>query len=267
MTVLSVSGRALSTSEVLPAQGRVIRALMLRDVKTRFGGSALGFLIAIAWPLTHSFAILAINSAVGRTIPYGDSGALWFGTGLIPFMAFNYMARFIMLGLVLNRNLLTFPVVKVMDILLARAVVELLSASLVVVLTLLIYYIIGIDSWPRDLPQAFWALGACMLLGLGFGIINGILAAAFPFWVTGYALMQITMWIASGVLFVPDALPEQARYWLSFNPALQGIEWMRSAYYDGYGSQVLDRTYMIEVAVFTLCLGLVMERLLRGKIL
>ena len=257
----------VSLKELLEAQWRVLYALILRDIKTRFGGSGFGFLIAIAWPLTHSFAILAINSAVGRAIPYGDSGALWFGTGLVPFMAFNYVARFTMLGVAVNRNLLTFPVVKVLDLLFARALLEVLSASLVVVLTLIIYAAIGIDFMPIDVPQAFYALGASMLLGLSFGVINGIIAVAMPMWITGYALLQIIMWAASSVVFVPDALPEQARYWLSFNPSLQGVEWMRSAYYEGYGSAVLDRTYMLEVAIGTLALGLVIERLVRGRLL
>jgi capsular polysaccharide transport system permease protein len=257
----------LSLWETMRAQGRILVAVMLRDVRTRFFGSAFGFLLAIAWPLSHIFILLAINAGIGRTAPYGDSAALWFATGIVPFMAFNYMARFTMIGLVMNRPLLSFPVVKVSDILLARAILELLNAGVVVITTILIFALLGIEIAPIDPVQASLALGACMLLGLGFGIVNGVIAALAPFWITGYALFSIAMWIASGVLFVPDALPEFARYWLSFNPALQGIEWMRSAYYEGYGSGVLDKEYMIGFATISLLLGLALERLLRGKML
>jgi capsular polysaccharide transport system permease protein len=75
------------------------------------------------------------------------------------------------------------------------------------------------------------------------------------------------VWVASGIVFVPDALPEKARYWLSFNPALQGVEWMRSAYYEGFGAGVLDKTYMLCFAASALFLGMLLERLMRGKIL
>jgi capsular polysaccharide transport system permease protein len=257
----------LSLGQTLRTQGRILVALMLRDVRTRFFGSALGFLIAIGWPLSHIFILLAINTFIGRAAPYGDSAALWFATGLVPFMAFNYMSRFTMLGIALNRPLLNLPAVKVADILLARAILEILNAGVVVLAAMFIFSLMGIDFWPEDTIQASCALGACMLLGFGFGIINGIVAGLFPFWVTGFALFSLCMWIASGVLFVPDALPEAARYWLSYNPALVGVEWMRSAYYEGYGTGVLDKPYMLSFAISCLFLGLLLERLFRGRLL
>jgi capsular polysaccharide transport system permease protein len=45
------------------------------------------------------------------------------------------------------------------------------------------------------------------------------------------------------------------------------IEWMRSAYYEGYGGLVLDRGYVIGYAVVTIFLGLLLERTIRGHIL
>jgi ABC-type polysaccharide/polyol phosphate export permease len=40
---------------------------MLRDIKKRFGGSELGLLIAIAWPLSHILILLVINSQLNRS--------------------------------------------------------------------------------------------------------------------------------------------------------------------------------------------------------
>jgi capsular polysaccharide transport system permease protein len=256
----------LALWQMLAAQGRILHALMLRDIKTRFFGSEFGFLIAIAWPLSHILILLLLNSEMGRMAPYGDSAALWFATGIIPFMAFNYMSRFIMMGVVINRPLLSFPVVKIMDILIARALVEVLSAGLVIVIVLSIFWGIGINFIPADIVQASFALLAMMLLGLGFGVINGIIAAAFPFWMTGYALSMILFWLSSGILYVPDALPEFARTLLSYLPYLQGVEWMRSAYYEGYGSGILDRSYLVTFGAVALCIGLLFERLVRGKL-
>jgi capsular polysaccharide transport system permease protein len=256
----------LSLWQMLRAQGRILHSLMLRDIKTRFFGNEFGFLIAVAWPLSHILILLLINAGLGRIAPYGDSAALWFATGIIPFMAFNYMSRFIMMGIVLNRPLLSFPVVKITDILFARALVELLSAGLVILIVLVIFWGIGIDFMPVDVVQASLALLAMMLLGIGFGVINGIIAAAIPFWVTGYALCMIMFWLSSGILFVPDALPEIARGPLSYLPYLQGVEWMRSAYYEGYGADILDKTYLVSVGAVTLFVGLALERLVRGKL-
>jgi len=172
-----------------------------------------------------------------------------------------------MLQLLRSRPLFAFPEVKVLDMLFAAALLEILSACCVVIAFLVIAWFAGIDPIPRDIVQAAYALGGCVLLGLGFGLLNGVIALAFPPWFTGYALIQIVLWIASGVVFVPDALPEGARKILAYNPILQGIEWMRSAYYEGYGGLILDRTYVIGFALLTIFLGLMLERAMRGHLL
>ena len=253
--------------QLVAIQWRVLVALMLRDIKTRFFGNEFGFLIVIAWPLSHVVILILFYTALGRTAPYGTSTALWFATGVVPFMAFSYMARFIMLGIVLNRPLLVFPQVKITDILLARAILEVLNASLVILILFAFFWAYGIDFTPINPAQACFAIGACMLLGLGVGCINAIIASAFHFWVTGYALVNIILWITSGVFFVAHAVPEPARYFLSFNPIVHGIEWMRSAYYEGYGSGFLDKEYMIGYAIVSIFLGFLLERLVRGRLL
>lgn len=256
-----------SLAELIDTQIRVLIAIMLRDIRTRWVGNHFGMLLSLGWPLSHVLVLLIINTGIGRIAPYGDSAALWFATGVIPFMAFNYMARFIIMGIHYNKTMLVFPAVKVIDILMARAIVEVLSAGTVILILMLIFWAWGIDFMPRDPLQACFALAACMLLGLGIGVINSIIAAALPMWITGFALFTIIMWFASGVFFVPSALPEILRYPLSFNPALHGIEWMRSAYYEGYSGNLLDKNYILGFGVVCLFLGLAVERLVRGRLL
>jgi capsular polysaccharide transport system permease protein len=248
-------------------QKRVVVALMLRDIKTRFGSSEWGFLITIAWPLSHIVLLIVLNSALGRTVPFGESPALFFATGVVPYLAFAYMTRFIMLGIVLNKPMLAFPIVKVTDIIIARVIVEVLNAGVIMMIVVAAFAILGIDCWPDDLIQAAYAMLAMMLLGVGFGILNAVVAALYPFWVTGFALVQLVLWMLSGVLYIPDELPAEAQYYLSFNPALQGVEWFRSAYYPEIGTQILDRNYMLAWALGTVVVGLLLERATRGKVL
>jgi capsular polysaccharide transport system permease protein len=258
----------LSNVGMLKAQFRIVVALMLHDIRSRFGGNALGFVgMGICWPLSHMLLALTIYSLTGRTAPYGDSTALWFATGVVPFLAFQYMSRFIVLGLIMNRSLLSFPVVKVSDIVFAGAIIEVLNAGLVILTVFVIFWALDIDFMPRDLVQASLALLAMMFLGLAWGVINAIIASAFRAWFLLFLLGQILLWVSSGILFVPDALPEVVRTPLSYLPTVQGVEWMRSAYYEGLGANILDKAYLIYFSVVTLFFGLVLERLVRGKIL
>jgi capsular polysaccharide transport system permease protein len=248
-------------------QWRVLLALMLHNIRTRFFGHGLGYLIAVAWPLTHILVFVMMFVFTGRAAPYGESIPLFVATGTVPFMIFSYMSRFMVISVIKCRSLLTFPEVKILDILLATALLEALAACCVTIVIILLGWFASIDVMPKDVVEATYAFGAALLLGLGYGLLNGVLALAVPMWVTAYQLVIIVLWISSGVVFVPDALPEPARNALAYNPILQVIEWMRSAYYEGYGDLVLDRTYAIGVGVGTVFLGLLFERAMRGHLL
>lgn len=248
-------------------QRRVLFALMLRNVRTRFFGHGLGYLMYIAWPLSHILIVVALFVAAGRSPPYGDSVALFVATGTLPFMIFSYLSRFMMISVFMARPLLAFPEVKIFDVLLASALLETLAACCVTITLIIIAWFSGINLIPTDIVQAAYAFGASLLLGLGFGFLNGVIALAMPFWITVYSLSTIALWMTSGIFFVPDALPEVVRNALAWHPVLQTVEWMRSSYYEGYGGLVLDRRYTIGVGVGSVFLGLLLERAMRGYLL
>lgn len=251
----------------LRVQGRVIRALMLRDIRTRFFGHGLGYLIAIAWPLAHIAILLAIYSVSGRATPIGDSLVVFFSTALVPTMTFIYMSRFIMSAGVTNRPLVYFPVVKITDLFFARGILEVLASCCMTIVVMTVLYCCWLDITPVSVTEAGLALAASMLLGLGFGFLNGMIAMAIPFWTTVYGLSMVIFYLTSGVLFMPDALPSKVVYALSWNPVFHGVEWMRTAYFQGYQSGALDKGYLLTCGIAALLLALVLERLIRGKLL
>ena len=253
--------------EAVTRQGRVLLAVMLRNIRTRFFGHGLGYLVAIAWPLSHILIIVAMFGLAGRAPPFGESTVLFVATGAAPFIAFTYLSRFMQLSVAMTRPLLAFPQVKVLDVLFASAVLEILSSCCVILILLLLAWLFDIPAMPRDITEAFYALGAAVLLGFGFGLLMGVAALAAPLWLVIYALVTILFWVTSGVLFVPDFLPEPARSIAAYNPVLQVVEWMRSAYFEGYGEGVLDRRYVLEVGIGATFLGLVLERGMRGHLL
>lgn len=248
-------------------QRRVLFALMLRYTRTRFFGNGLGYLLGIAWPLTHIVILVGLFVITGRAIPYGDSAVLFVATGVVPFMIFSYMARFTMLSVVKARPLLAFPEVKVLDLLIAAAVLEMLAAACVTFVLIIIAWFAGIDVMPRDIVQVAYALGAAILLGFGFGLSNSVIALAWPPWFTGYFFINLLLWLTAGVFFVPDLLPKVLREAAAYQPVLQIIEWTRSGYYEDYGNLVLDRSYPVVFGVVAVFLGLLIERAIRGRIL
>jgi capsular polysaccharide transport system permease protein len=148
-----------------------------------------------------------------------------------------------------------------------RGVLELLCSCTVAILLLLILWISGIDVVPQNLLQAAYALGVSLLLGVGFGFINAVIAVGIPGWVIGYSLVIVLMWVTSGIMFVPSDMPEMIKDIVSYNPILHCVEWMRSAYFEAYSTDVLDKEYVLCWGAGSLSVGLIAERFLRGFLL
>lgn len=245
----------------------VMSAVMLRDMRTRFFNHGLGFLVVSLWPLTHLFVLLIIYTLLGRQSPFGESMRVFFATGLIPTLTFMYVSRFMSISVLLNKPMLAFPAVTIVDILAARASLEIIAACLTACFTIGILLALGDDPFPRDPFEALYAYMATILLAVGMGILAGVIVGFFDFFAMLYALCMIIVYILSGTLFVASALPDSISGPLSWNPVLHAVEWMRISYYEGYSDKLLDKQYLIGFGLTSLCLGLLLERTLRWKML
>ena len=256
-----------SIRDALQEKRNVMSAVVLRDIRSRFFNHGLGFLLVAIWPLAHMLILLAIYQLMGRQAPYGNSLRVFFATGLIPTLAFVYVSRWMSLSLILNRPMLSFPLVTVLDIMAARAFLEITAAVLTLIFLFAILLFLGDNPYPVDPFQATYAYLACLLLAIGFGSVAGVIVMFMPVFATVYALTMILFYLLSGTLFVPAALPEPIAYALSWNPVFQTVEWMRSAYYLGYSEKYLDKTYTLAFGMSSLCLGLLLERIFRRRML
>ncbi len=241
----------------------VMNAVILRDMRTRFFNHGLGFLVQSIWPLAHMGVLLLIYNFAGRKAPFGDDLNVFFATGLIPTLTFMYISRFMSLSLLFNKSMLAFPAVKVTDILFGRAFLETIASALTLALIIFILWLAGDNPAPVDPVQAVLAFLATILLAVGVGTLVGVVVMFVDIFVTVYALMGIVFYVSSGTLFVASQLPDSIAIPLSYNPILQCVEWMRTAYYDDYSDRLLNKEYLIIFGFTSLGLGLFLEKTFR----
>lgn len=248
-------------------QMRVIRALILRDMRTRFGRSFFGWVIMVLWPLTHLLFIMAGYVFVHRVAPIGADVTVFAGTGILPYILCLYPARMIMLCLVQNQPLLLFPIVSAIDIVIARTILEIVNAFWVVCIFCLILYIAGVPFLPHDYTSAIFAVLATIYLGFSIGFFSALMLKVARLWMVVQIGALIAAYILSGAFLPVNLAPAWAQDLLWFNPLLHCVEWLRSAYYDSFGESLLSRTYLIGYSTVTLASALVLERGLRGFLL
>ncbi|GJE62659.1 ABC transporter permease [Methylobacterium trifolii] len=243
----------------------VLYALMLRDMRTRFGGSHWGYAIVVLWPVTHVFMLVLIYVFRNVPAPIGDSRAVFFASGAVPVLIFQYISREVMKAVMANRPLTYYPQVKLFDVIFARILVEIVTGFLGLLVVSAILVSAGVDPRPADPFTAVCGYLAAILLGIGVGTINVSIVAFFPAWAIGYVLFNIVVYITSGVMFLPSFLPEKIYSFLKYNPAVQIIEWVRLGYYPGLGVQV-DKAYVLLFALTSLTIGLLLEKHVVRKI-
>ncbi len=249
-------------------QARVVLALMLREIKSRFGRQKLGYIWAVLEPTAFIALFAILFSYAHQSAPSGMPVVPFMITGIAPFILFRSTMTQTMGAIETNRVLLTFPQIKLLDLVLARALLEIATLTVVFFLILAGAHALGYTIKIENPLRVLFALGCLAVTGFGLG---AIVAALVPFARSTQQIVPIfagrPLFFVSGLFFTAEMLPTGVREVLLLNPLLHMIEWLRSAFFVEFESAYASPAYALGAALVTTCLGLVMLRGLRKRIL
>jgi capsular polysaccharide transport system permease protein len=251
----------------LAINAAAIGAILLRDIRARAGLYYTGFLMILLMPLAHLLVVVAVFHIFGRVAPHGTDQIVYFGISVLPFVIYTYLSRRILYSLAENRPLLYFNRVMILDIFLARGILEAAGSVVVFIILVCILAVYSNDFSPRDWPGIVFAVAATIYFSFAFGVPNALIARVVPAWAILFNLSIPLFWISSGIIFFPTAIPEPYDRWLALNPLLQCVEWIRYAYYEDYPDKLLSIPYLITFATTCLAVSLIAERVARRVLL
>jgi ABC-type polysaccharide/polyol phosphate export permease/Flp pilus assembly protein TadD len=253
--------------ETLRTQGRVIHALIIRETRTRFGDSKLGYGWALLEPIAHILMLSLVFAVMMRgRPPIGDEFFIFYYTGIIPYHMFVHTSSSMTYAIAANGSLLQLPLVGTFDVLMARGLLELLTDTLVAVILLAGFGVLGLGALPQDFAGVSVSLLVVWLLGCGFGFLNAVINAFAKSWDKIWAQLTRLLYFCSGIFYVPGMMPEWIRDILAWNPLLHAVDWFRSSFFQQYEPHWLDRSYLVMAAVVTLLAGLGLERGLQRRL-
>src|SRR6516164_4200112 len=128
----------------------VFNALLLRDIKVRAGKFYTGYLAIFLMPFLHLAVVLIFFVAISRIPWVGTDSVMFFGLSILPFVIFLYPSRQVVIGLAANRPLLYFPRVKIMDVIVARGLLETANGLMVSAVVILVLASVSGEFSPRD---------------------------------------------------------------------------------------------------------------------
>ena len=240
------------------ASGRVILALMLREMSTRYGRSPGGYLWAFLEPIGVIFIMTVGFSLLVRTPPLGSSFILFFATGMLPFTLYQNVAQAVGSSIGFSKSLLRYPVVTWMDAMIARFTLNTLTSFLVTYILIAGILKVTETRVIIDFPPILLALTIAAFLGLGLGAMNCALNGMIVPWPLIWSLITRPLFLASGILIMYEDLPEAAQNIIWYIPHIHIAGIMRSGFYPTYTPDYVSVTYVVAFCLVTLCFGLML---------
>lgn len=239
-------------------QKRIITALVLREMVTRFGREGLGFVWVIGEPLLFCFGVMLLWSLIKSPYEHGIRLAPFVMTGYMALLLFRHQISFALGALQSNIGLLYHRQLRILHFYIARALLEFLGASAALVVVYVILIAVGEVSLPKD-----WLLlmGGWVLLGwMGFGLALLFAALALRFElmerlvpVLTYALIPF-----SGAFAMAHWLPEPYRAIYILVPLPHGVEMMRAGVFGEFVPTYYDPLYAFGWGAIFILTGLLL---------
>ncbi|OWK24297.1 sugar ABC transporter [Rhizobium yanglingense] len=243
---------------------RVVGALVIREMSTRFGNKPGGYIWAVLDPAAHIAFLSVIFMAIAHAPALGTSFPLFFATGYIGFQFYQGMAGYLNGAVNANRAMLSYPNVAPIDTVFARYILQLGTSA---VIGFCVFATIALSlrnpltiQWLYIMEAAF----AASLLALGNALANNVLFRKYPLYEKFYEIVTRPLFMVSGIFYLPDSLPHPAREVILVNPVVHVVMLFRKGFYPEYRAIGYDARYLYSVAFSLLFAGMFIFTSSRG---
>ena len=237
------------TTAARPTLMRAVGALMLREMSTTHGRVPGGYLWAVAEPLC-GIALLSVIFAVAFHAPaLGTSFPLFYASGLLPFLAFSDITGKLAQALNFSRPLFAYPAVGVIDALLARFLLAMLTQMAVASLLITGILFLSETRATPDIAILAQAMALLAVLSFGIGTLNCLLIGLMPVWHRVWSILMRPMFLVSGIFFTFETVPLPWRDLLWWNPLIHIVGLVRRGLYPGYDAAYVSPPYLLALGL------------------
>ena len=247
-------------------QVRVIKALMLRELTTRFGRENIGFLWILSEPLLFALLVGTLWRVMKGPTEYGVSIFAFVVSGYIPLVLFRTTMSRALNSFTANGSLMYHRQVKILDFILVRFIVELVGHMMAYLFIALVLGAFDIFPWPYDMSifllgwfyYALFTLSVCLVIA-PLSEISETIEKFLP--VTVYLMVPF-----SGAFFIVSALTDAAANAVLYSPPVHGMEMMRYGLFGPSIDPRFDYLYPLTFCLPCLALGLLLCRIVRKRL-
>lgn len=217
--------------ESLIIQKRVIGALLMREIITRYGRNNIGFLWLFVEPLLMTLFIVLMWQ-FARADQYSTLNIVAFVlTGYPMAMMWRNASNRAIGAISGNASLLYHRNVRVLDTIFARMLLEVAGATIAQISIMVLFIVL---DWMEPPSDVFYMLAAWLLMAFfAFGLGLVICSIAFSFDAFGklWGTFSFILLPLSGAFFFVHSLPQPVQEYALMVPMVHGTEMFRQGYF------------------------------------
>lgn len=219
-----------SLRQSLGIQKNVIGALIMREIITRYGRNNIGFLWLFVEPLLVTLFIAAAWGVRGKSVS-GMNVYAFMLTGYPLMMMWRQASNRCIGALGANQGLLYHRNIRVFDVYFSRVLLEVLGASMALIVLLVAFYALDMIPAPANLLYMAMAWLLMAWFGLGLGITIGVLSHISEAFKRVWQAFSMVLMFASGAFYLVDSLSKSAQKIALKIPMVHGTEMLRHGYF------------------------------------
>jgi ABC-2 type transport system permease protein/capsular polysaccharide transport system permease protein len=226
-------------------QLRVLGALLMRETLTRYGRHNIGFLWLFVEPMIFTLGVTALWT-FSRGLHGSDLPIVAFAlTGYSSVLLWRNMPGRCIGALRGNLALMYHRNVKILDIYLARVILEFAGATMSFTALGTLYISLGILAPPQDIIKVVsgWLLLAWF--GSALAIFLGALSHRHEIVDKIWHPAAYLLFPLSGSAFLVAALPPAAQDLVLYIPTVHGVEMLREGWFGSRARAMYDFGYII----------------------
>lgn len=247
-------------------QRRVLGALLMREILTRYGRHNIGFLWLFGEPMIFTLGVTALWS-VAKLGSHSALPIVAFGvTGYSSILLWRSMPSRCISAIEPNLPLLYHRNVRLLDVFAARIALEGVGTTISFVGLVLLFWGLEWLAPPEDVVKVATAWLMLAWFGAGLALFLGALSWSSEVIEKLWHPAAYLLFPLSGAAFLVDSLPPTFQSAVLLFPMVHGVEYLREGFFGSMITARYDLSYMATWNAALTIAGLLRVRAISGKV-
>ena len=248
-------------------QRRVISALMVRELVTRFGRENIGFLWMMLEPLLFAGLVGVMWRYLHGPEIHGVSMTAFVASGYIPLTLFRHAVGRSTKVFSVNGSLLYHRQIKILDFIFVRFLIEVIGTMMAFVFIAIVLIALNQFPFPADFGALIW--GWALYCAFTFSLCL-VLAPLSELSDVLEKLMPVTIYLSipfNGTFTMVSWLTPQLQGYMLLSPFMSPMELMRHGIFGDRVHAIWDVTVPISCTIVLTVIGLTLCRRIRSELI